>query len=84
MKIFRDLPTLVHMIFPPSRRGTQQERMEALYHTQAETYDDFRRREMGRSGQKFVQNHFTERRMAYEMLGVFEKAKSGQSVSAMV
>ncbi|HEX8915632.1 MAG TPA: glycosyltransferase family 4 protein [Humisphaera sp.] len=35
-------------------------------------YDDHRRKAMGRKAQQIVAERFTERRMAYDMLGVFE------------
>ncbi len=44
MKLLADLPTIWHMIFPPARRGSQQERLDAFYRGQAKDYDDFRRR----------------------------------------
>lgn len=44
MKIFSDLPTLVHMIFPPCRRGTPEERLDAIYRRQSGSYDAFRRK----------------------------------------
>lgn len=44
MKLFADLPTIWHMIFPPSRGGTHRERLDAFYRDQAGTYDAFRRR----------------------------------------
>jgi S-adenosylmethionine-diacylgycerolhomoserine-N-methlytransferase len=44
MKLLSDLPVLWHMVFPPSREGTHQERLDAFYRGQARTYDDFRRR----------------------------------------
>ena len=44
MKLLADLPILWHMIFPPSRGGTHEERLDAFYRGQAKSYDDFRRR----------------------------------------
>jgi S-adenosylmethionine-diacylgycerolhomoserine-N-methlytransferase len=44
MKLFADLPTLWHMIFPPSGGGSHPDRLDAFYRGQAKTYDDFRRR----------------------------------------
>ena len=44
MKLFADLPVIWHMIFPPSGGGSHEERLDAFYRGQAESYDDFRRR----------------------------------------
>lgn len=44
MKLFADLPTLWHMIFPGARTGDQQQRLDAFYKGQAKNYDDFRKR----------------------------------------
>jgi S-adenosylmethionine-diacylgycerolhomoserine-N-methlytransferase len=44
MKFFADLPTIWHMIFPPSKGDTHPDRLDAFYRGQAKTYDDFRRR----------------------------------------
>jgi S-adenosylmethionine-diacylgycerolhomoserine-N-methlytransferase len=44
MKYLADLPIILHMIFPRSRGGTHQERLDAFYRGQAKTYDAFRRK----------------------------------------
>lgn len=44
MKIFADLPIILHMIFPPSRGATHQERLDSFYRGQAKSYDEFRRK----------------------------------------
>jgi S-adenosylmethionine-diacylgycerolhomoserine-N-methlytransferase len=44
MKLLADLPTIWHMIFPPARRGDQEQRLDAFYKGQAKNYDDFRKR----------------------------------------
>lgn len=44
MRFFADLPILWKMVFPPARRGSHAERLDAFYRSQASGYDDFRRR----------------------------------------
>jgi S-adenosylmethionine-diacylgycerolhomoserine-N-methlytransferase len=44
MKLFADLPTIWHMLFPPRGGASHESRLDAFYGAQAESYDDFRRR----------------------------------------
>jgi S-adenosylmethionine-diacylgycerolhomoserine-N-methlytransferase len=44
MSFLADLPILWKMVFPPLRKGSHAERLAGFYRSQAERYDEFRRR----------------------------------------